>query len=363
MNNYEDFEIEDWLEDPEFQQWVFHSKADAFWQAWIANHPLQQTDIDQAKSMLLAVRGELEPLSGNEIKNQVSSLMEAISDSDDKKYSWWQRRPLQVAAGLLVVIGLGWGVMKSPLFVSPDSYYSLVESSGKEGMIEQVNNSSQKKSIALPDGSTIVLFKNSRITYPYEFAGDKREVFLLGEAFFDITRNPERPFYVYANELITKVLGTSFTIRAYEEDKQVSVAVKSGKVSVYTRDTKDISEAKDPRILKGLIIQPNQQAVLARQNLDIKRSVIEKPVVINKTPVVNKNFSFKRTSASEVFEEIEKAYEVDIIFDKEMVSDCSITAELGDESLFEKLNMLCTVMNASYQSVDGHIILNAQPCK
>lgn len=361
MNNYDDFEIEDWLEDPEFQQWVFHDKADAFWQTWIQNHPHQVGDLEQAKSMLLAVRGELAPLSGFEVKNQVAAIMETISDS--KNNFWWQRRPLQVAAGLLLVIGLGWGIMKSPLFPSHDSYYSLIESNGEQSMVEEVNRSNQQKSVALPDGSTIVLFKNSRITYPKEFAADKREVFLLGEAFFDITRNPERPFYVYANELITKVLGTSFTIRAYEEDKQVSVAVKSGKVSVYTRNTKELSEAKDPRILKGLIIQPNQQAVLARQNLDIKRSVIEKPVVINKTPVVTKNFSFKRTSASEVFEELEKAYEVDIIFDKEMVEACSITAELGDESLFEKLNMLCTVMNANYQSVDGHIIVNAKPCE
>lgn len=363
MNNYDDFEIEDWLEDPEFQQWVFHAKADAFWQSWIQNHPHQAGDLEQAKSMLLAVRGDLLPISGGEVKNQVTAIMEAIPDSEITGNFWWQRRPLQVAAGLLLVIGLGWGIMKSPLFPTHDSYYSLIESKGNEGMVEEVNKTNHQKSVGLPDGSTIVLFKNSRITYPKQFAANKREVFLLGEAFFDIKRNPEQPFYVYANELITKVLGTSFTIRAYEEDKQVSVAVKSGKVSVYTRDSKEVSEAKDPRILKGLIIQPNQQAVLARQNLDIKRSVIEKPVVINKTPVVTQNFSFKRTSATEVFEELEKAYEVNIIFDKEMVSACSITAELGDESLFDKLNMLCTVMNATYQSVDGHIIVNAKPCE
>jgi transmembrane sensor len=363
MINYEDFKREDWITDPDFQQWVFHSKADAFWQAWIGNHPLQQADIEQAKRVLLAIRGELIPLSENEIKKEVTSLMRIIPDTDDKQFPWWQRRPLQVAAGLLLVIGLGWGVMNSPLIPHHDSYHTLVKSNGSSDMIEQVNTTDQVKSIALPDGSTIVLSKNSRISYPNHFAADRREVFLLGEAFFDITKNPERPFYVYANELITKVLGTSFTIKAYEEDKQVSVAVKSGKVSVYTRETKDLNESSNPRMLKGLIIQPNQQAVLARKNLDIKRSVVEQPVVINKTPTVTKNFSFKRTSASEVFEEIEKAYEVDIIFDKDIVSDCSITAELSDESLFEKLNMLCTVMNASYQSVDGHIILNAQPCK
>lgn len=363
MNNYDNFQVEDWLEDPEFRRWVFHNEANEFWQNRIKDYPHQQADIEQARKTLLAIRGELAPISNSEIRQTIASLLDSLDDTRPRLDAWWNRRPLQVAAGILLVIGLGWAGIKSSLFsTSSHPYYAGSQESQQVAYHEEINQSKGEKKVELPDGSEVTLYKNSRIKYPEEFLREKREVFLLGEAYFNVKKDSGRPFFVYASEMITKVLGTSFTIRAYEEDEQVSVAVKSGKVSVYARQTEKARAGVKTKALDGIILTPNQQAVLARQNLGIVRSVVPKPILL-KTPPVNKNFSFKRTPATEVFSELEHAYGVTIIFDKTTVSACSITAELGDESLFEKLDMLCTVMNANYQSIDGQIIINSQKCE
>ncbi len=62
-----------------------------------------------------------------------------------------------------------------------------------------------------------------------------RDVYLSGEAFFEVTKNPDRPFRVFANEIVTKVLGTSFTVRSFENDTTIQVIVRTGKVTVYSQ--------------------------------------------------------------------------------------------------------------------------------
>jgi len=77
------------------------------------------------------------------------------------------------------------------------------------------------------------LAPKSKITYPENFENDRRLVILSGEATFDISKDPTKPFLVMANEVTTKVLGTRFNVKAFEEMKDVVVSVQEGKVSVF----------------------------------------------------------------------------------------------------------------------------------
>jgi transmembrane sensor len=86
----------------------------------------------------------------------------------------------------------------------------------------------------LPDSSIVWLNKNSRLTFPEEFDADQRVVYLEGEAFFDVRKNPHQPFIIHAGATTTKVLGTSFDVKAYQGDKEVSVTVITGKVAFST---------------------------------------------------------------------------------------------------------------------------------
>jgi transmembrane sensor len=90
----------------------------------------------------------------------------------------------------------------------------------------------ERKTITLEDGTIIQLNNESSLTYPENFSGNTREVYLKGEAFFQVTHNPAKPFRVHVETLNVEDLGTKFDIKAYPEDNAVSVTVAAGKVGV-----------------------------------------------------------------------------------------------------------------------------------
>lgn len=89
-----------------------------------------------------------------------------------------------------------------------------------------------KKEVLLPDQSVIYLNAASSLSVPSDFGDKKREVILIGEAFFKIHKDPSHPFIIHSGKILTTVLGTSFNIKAYEEDKNVEISVATGKVKV-----------------------------------------------------------------------------------------------------------------------------------
>lgn len=91
--------------------------------------------------------------------------------------------------------------------------------------------------IVLADSSTVWLNAGSRLRYPEKFSGKLREIYLEGEAFFDVTHKKDQPFIVHSGKLNTQVLGTSFNIKAYKSAKQLKVSVATGKVAIYTSKT------------------------------------------------------------------------------------------------------------------------------
>jgi transmembrane sensor len=96
---------------------------------------------------------------------------------------------------------------------------------------ENINPNGRRSIITLPDSSVIYLGAGSKLKYPNKFAGNTREVSLTGEAFFEITKNPKKPFIIHTGDITTKVLGTSFKIEAFKAHP-LSVAVATGKVRV-----------------------------------------------------------------------------------------------------------------------------------
>jgi transmembrane sensor len=98
--------------------------------------------------------------------------------------------------------------------------------------ITKINPAGQKTAILLEDGSKVILNAASTLTYPEHFSSAERRLQLQGEAFFEVAKDANRPFTVVANGIATTALGTSFNIRAYEDEKNISIALATGKVKV-----------------------------------------------------------------------------------------------------------------------------------
>ena len=103
-------------------------------------------------------------------------------------------------------------------------------------LITETSQLGEVKHVILPDSSLATLNAGSSITYPKTFADTIRHVEMTGEVFFDVTHNPKKPFWVSSSELKTKVLGTSFNIKAYADSPEVKISLATGSIQVSQQD-------------------------------------------------------------------------------------------------------------------------------
>lgn len=109
-----------------------------------------------------------------------------------------------------------------------------------------------RSKILLPDGSGVWLNSDSKLTYPKEFNKNSREVYLNGEAFFDVVKNPACPFIIHTDKINVRVLGTRFNVKAYKNDRTTETSLIRGSVEVFL--------VQDPK--KKFLLKPNEKLVL-----------------------------------------------------------------------------------------------------
>jgi transmembrane sensor len=236
---------------------------------------------------------------------------------------------------------------------------STVPKVNEKGSLIVVLAKNSIKKIQLHDGSSITLQPGSEVRYPKKF-GENREVYLSGDAFFDVAKDPQRPFLVYANEITTRVLGTSFRIRANRNEKEIIVAVKTGKVSVRASKEKSIASAA---VNEEITLTPNQQAVYKRNEQVVVKQIVKEPEVIISQPAA-KN-SYVNASVIDILKNLSDSYGLKIHYDSEALSDCTLTSDIIDgEGLFEQLEIICNALGGTYtMESDASIVIDASGCK
>lgn len=224
---------------------------------------------------------------------------------------------------------------------------------------KQIKNEARDPQIVtLPDSSKIIIQPGSNLKYSTDFNETKREVYLEGEAAFDVTHNASLPFLVYANEVTTKVLGTSFVIRAIKNEQRITVVVKTGKVSVSTSPDSNMASTNPEEI----ILTPNQQIVYDKDQHEISKSIVEKPRVILPKEELRR-MRFEEAPVTEIFKALEKAYGVDIEFDEKIFSSCELTTVISDDDIYNRLDIICDALGTSYVREHDRIVINSSGCK
>ncbi len=364
MIDYSKFKVEDFVTDASFQQWVEGTSPQhtAFWEFWEEAHPEKSETLAQARALLLGLKNQPTAISDDEISLEVEQMVGLV-----KKKPFWERSILyqwQRIAAVLVVMGAigGFWMKYRPSEISTTkTQIKTPKSLPKNQEVEVSNNTPADYTTTLPDGSTVKLKKGSKISFPERFLGDKREVSLTGEGFFEVIKKDNQPFYVYTNTLVTRVLGTSFNIKAYSKDEQVVVAVKTGKVMVFPLSELKKSQNNAKYQLQSLYLTPNQKATFERQNERFNKALVEQPVIITQ-PTETPSFDFENTPIREVFASLKKAYNVEIIYDSDIMKNCSVTAPLGNEPLFVKLDIICKTIGARYEIVETKVFINSRGC-
>ncbi|PWJ58722.1 FecR protein [Dyadobacter jejuensis] len=367
MDHYNQYTVEELVWDVSFRNWVLSPTREdhQLWEGWLLDHPEKREVVRQARTMVLHItpdEGSLSPFEKRQaIKNIISSVgQESGNQPAANPHKIYPRIAMAVAACLVLGFGILWAYNLHQRPVGID-YQALVSQAAKP-LLERQNASDTAISIRLADGSRVELQPKSKISYPRQFDGGKREVFLSGEAFFEISKDASRPFYVYANEVVTKVLGTSFVVRSFSEEQEVSVRVKTGRVAVFAHNDPEDGNAEDANRLSGTILDPNQQIIVERKSVKMVKSLIPIPEMVHlpeETPV----FDFDEIPVKDVFAIISSAYGVEIITDRTVSYDCPLSANLSGMSLFEKVDLVCRAIGVRYESIDGKIIIEGKGCK
>ena len=218
-----------------------------------------------------------------------------------------------------------------------------------------VNETSTIKVLRLLDSTEVLLQPNSVLDISADFNESERKVFLKGEAFFNVAHNPGKPFFVYANAIVTQVLGTSFNVKALPDEKSTTVAVKTGKVSVYRqKGANDFDDRPD-----AIVLTTNHQATYDPEKDQIKHTLVSAPEIVISKEEEQKIVKFIAAPIGDIFGSLEKMYGVKIQYDQQAFGDRSLTIAISGQSFFDRIDSICEALGATYSIEEGIIIVKA----
>jgi transmembrane sensor len=152
-------------------------------------------------------------------------------------------------------------------------------------------------------------------------------------------------------------LGTSFGIRAGDNDKQVVVNVKTGRVSVFKQNRVNLVDPER----SGLVLLPNQEVVYSRSTEKLSKKLVEVPLPIDPKSLENIR-RYDEVSVVTLLKKMEEVYAVKIIYSEEALTNCFITTTLSNESIYDKLELICSTIGATYKEVDAQIVIETDGC-
>lgn len=313
-NTQESDTVSEWIIASVANQKTFdHSKI-----VWDGTKNQQKVDVDAAWAKL------------NITKKVTIKFVENQAIKPTIKMNWLDNF-LKIAAVLVVLFGLWFVATKQ--FTNPQSDV-LTFNSGIQS-IEKI----------LPDGTKILLSKNSEITYPKLFEGNTREIKLTGEAFFEVHHDAAHPFIIHTQNTDIRVLGTSFKVRAY--NTQVQVVVKTGRVQFSKND-------------KQVILTKGQKGeILANANAIIKSEVAEVETVVKENL---HSFVFNKMSLGEVAQILSERFGKSIKFKQDNIKNCKLTATFESEKLENIIDVIAVTFNLKVDNQIDMIVLSGQGC-
>jgi transmembrane sensor len=218
-----------------------------------------------------------------------------------------------------------------------------------EELLVQVTSKGQKRLIVLPDGSRVWVNQNSTFKYPKEFNERSREVYLSGEAYFDVTHDSEKTFIIHNGSFTTTVLGTAFNIREDKVKHTIEVTVSRGKVSV----------ANSGKPLA--FITPSQQVSYNLSKQELSKTIVD---ANEASSWKQTDLQFEDVTFGEAIAQLSMHFGVGVNFSNEKLKACRFSgANLADQGLEDILKVMCAFNNARYiKNRDGSFVISGEGC-
>lgn len=350
--------LEDFLANDAFREWVTGRRPQDYthWQEWLRQHPHKRDLYEQAAALCLVLHSKAQPEA--QYTGEIEQIKQAIREASERHVPAPRIRMLrpgfQWLAGLAALVILG--------FFLKDFIWNSTMGSGTPPVEEKIiatknswkkvmNTAQSAQLISLADGSSVLLSPAGQLWYNMQ--ADQREIYLIGEGFFEVVKDKNRPFWVYTPFLTTRVVGTSFQVQASQDQKIAFVKVKTGKVTV--------NSMKDPD--HYLVLEKNEQV-----KLDIVTNQLTKQTLApalhkpNLTSVLSDNQNFEFTPVTEVLSRLQHTYHIKIEFNPHTLQGCTFTGDLNGVPFAEKMRLICSAVEASYETQGDTIYVTGHSC-
>ena len=306
------------------KEWLFDSETHLEVESWLLEHWASSPEIDSTTLI-----------------ETVFQQIQEYEEEHQPKLEFSVRRILKiyqkVAAFLLIpIIGLGFLYWGSHNNQSGGQYTETIAPRG------------QKSQIVLPDGTKIWLNSDTKIKYPGNFSKNQRDVYLVGEAFFEVTKNAHQPFIVHTSGVNVKVLGTKFNVKAYPDEDKVETSLFEGKINLMF----DCSNGQNQI----------QKEILPGESFSYSKA--DRHLVSNSFPQEEINgwkknqLIFKDDTFSNLVRKVERWYDVKVVYDEKLFDDRRLTVELYEGERIERLlEIISRALSVNYKYEKGEIKL------
>lgn len=365
---YTDYAVEDFLLDASFRNYCLgtSSKDVQFWESWMAANPHRFDDIMQAKEMFFLLNGDIRPEQLRQDRQLFAASFEKHLAGSIDQPPTTNHKPQTNFRKLFFYVGLAAAVVAG-LFIVPKV---LVKPSPAPAPLQyeytQASKVGERKSFQLPDGSKVMLNAGSTLTMAKDFNANSREVTLEGEAFFDVSHNPGKPFIIHTSAMNVRVLGTIFNVKAYPADKTTETSLLKGSVEITLKNDEK----------KKIILRPNEKIVLP--NLTADNVPAEKTTTKKVTAVPNdytiaaltyidsavkevswteNRLAFNDNSFEEIVPELERWYNVSITIEDEAIKQYRFTATFDQKNIIQIMDALQLTRQFDYMVEQNNRII------
>lgn len=333
-----DYKVEDFVLDPEFQRWVLYpdTSAKIYWEEYILTNPAKHKEIVLARKLVLNISRKAREVKAERIEETWNNIDEALDnirwrdqnkkviplDSSSTLSQFEKRadrgypRPMQFYR-LVGILAVTFTLSFLINFYFPQPVPVVVEIPVEYE--EHVTPPGVKSNLTLQDGSKVILNSGSSLRYIKNFEPHQRIVELRGEAFFEVAEDKDRPFTVKTGPVATTALGTSFNIKAYENES-LDISLVTGLVAV----NQDWIQSQQVNLKKGEGLQ------IDLKEDRMKRVLFDKDKVLAWT---NKSIVFDRMPIAEIKRTLENWYGVTIRFSNQPKSDLKVSGRFQDQTL------------------------------
>jgi transmembrane sensor len=262
---------------------------------------------------------------------KLNEKIDAQETTEKKKIVFWNRWSIAATLALMMLAGF---VLYVTSRDSSETQHEIV--------LSEFATTTQQDTIRLSDGSVITLNANSSLKYPEAFSAANREVYLRGEAFFEIAKDSSKPFIIHTGSITTQVVGTSFNINTAANNIIVSVATGSVKVS-------DGSTSE--------LLKPYEKATYTGSRFS-KESTNLSELAWN-----DRSLKFDDTPLEQVIKKLERHYEVKIVLNNKALKKCALTGKFNNEPLDAVLQAMEYSLGVTIKHVNDTITLSGKGCQ